>query len=81
MLSVSERMSGLKQYTIADEILFYTTSSGADNQPLRMCIPHSPNNTLVRLLVLHEGHDALMHMGIDKTYARLTVVIIIGQVC
>ena len=70
MLSVSERMS-LKQYTtiIADELLFYTPSSGADNEPLRMCIPHSPNNTL-RLLVLYEGHDAHLHMGIDKPYER-----------
>ena len=31
-LSVSERIS-LKQYTIVDEILYYTPSSGADNQP------------------------------------------------
>ena len=78
MLSVSERMS-LKQYTIADENLFYTPSSGADNQPLRMCTPHSPNNTL-RLLVLYEGHDVLLHMGIDKTYERLVrVAIIIDQ--
>ena len=59
------------RYTIADKILFYTPSSGADNQPLRMYIPHSSNNTL-RLLVLYEGHDEHLHVGIDKTYKRLS---------
>lgn len=65
-LSLQERMS-LKQFTLADNLLFYTPRSGAEIQPVRMCIPSSPNNTL-RPMVLHECHEIYLHMGIDKTY-------------
>ena len=64
-----QQVNTIRKYSIVGELLYYKVSE-SEGDTLRLCIPHNEGNGL-RLLLMFEAHDGLLHSGSEKTYARL----------
>lgn len=69
-LTIQQRAQ-VKNFSINDNNLYFNDYANDNDVCLRLCIPTSPNNT-VRLQVIFDCHDGLLHQSIAKTTARLT---------
>ena len=56
-----------RDYTMNNGMIFYTNKS---RDQFRLCVPRNQGNGL-RLTILYETHDSVLHGGIHKTYDRL----------
>ena len=65
----AKQLNIIRKYSIVGGLLYYKVSEHEGDTP-RLCIPHNEGNGL-RLLLMFEAHDGLLHSGSDKTYARL----------
>ena len=56
-----------RNYSMSDGLVFYTDKR---RDQFRLCVPRNEGNGL-RLTVLYEAHDSVLHGGREKTYDRL----------
>ena len=68
-LSLADR-ARVKNFSLAEGLLWFHPDSGLGRAP-RLCVPKVPGNGL-RLLVMFESHDSLLHQGLEKSYVRLS---------
>ena len=68
-LSMGER-ARVKHFSFSEGALWYNSDGGLGRAP-RLCIPQVPGNSL-RLLVMFEAHDGLLHQSIEKSFVRLS---------
>ena len=65
-LSETEK-SVCRNYSMSDGLVFYTDKR---RNQFRLCVPRNEGNGL-RLTIMYEAHDSVLHGGREKTYDRL----------